>query len=101
MPAPVSPDDGMIADWQKARLPADAIPIKRELPPNRQEVLGWVSDKSVAIYYHPLVVWRITEENGHTAWWGGLPGNYLDLNRLRWKVTHWCPINTQGASHES
>ena len=67
------------------RLPRDAISIRKELPPQHEYVLGWVSDKSVAIHNFPLVIWR----DGSDEWWGGVPGNYLDLSRLKWKVTHW------------
>lgn len=71
----------MVAD----RLPKDATSIRKEKPPQHEYVLGWVSDRSVAIHNFPLVIWR----DGSDQWWGGVPGNYLDLAHHRWKVTHW------------
>jgi hypothetical protein len=79
------------ADWQLDRLSDDAIAITDRLPPAHEYVLGWVSDKSVAIHHFPLVVWR--DFDG--CWWGGLPGNYLALKHLRWTVTHWRPIKPE------
>jgi hypothetical protein len=76
------------ATWQEDRLAEDAIEVARELPPDGQQVIGWVSDADVAIHYFPLIVWRIGNE-----WWGGLPGKYLNLTRLEWTVTHWKPIS--------
>ncbi len=78
------------ADWQRARLADDAISITDRRPRSHEEVLAWVSDESVAIYYFPVVLWL----DGTGQWWGGLPGNYLDIARLRWTVTHWRPIKT-------
>lgn len=68
-----------------ARLPKDAISIRKAMPPRHEYVLGWVSDKRVAIRNFPCVVWR----DGSDEWWAGVPGNYIDLRRLKWKVTHW------------
>jgi hypothetical protein len=69
----------------KDSLPKDAISIRKELPPSHERVLGFVSDRSVAIEHFPLVLWR----DYSNEWWGGLPGNYLDLRALKWKITHW------------
>lgn len=40
----------------------------------------------------PIIGWNTYSD----GWWSGLPGNYLDLRRLRWKVTHWKPLDAQG-----
>lgn len=77
----------MVAPWQAERLDPSAIPVEHELPPERREVLGWVSDETVAIHYFPVVVWRIGN-----AWWAGLPASYIDLDAKRWTVTHWKPL---------
>jgi len=71
-------------------LPKDAISMRKQKPPVRERVLGWVSDASVAIHHFPLIIWR----DGTDEWWGGLPGNYLDLRRLKWKITHWRPLTS-------
>lgn len=70
------------------RPPKDAISVRKKRPLAHERVLGWVSDRSVAIENFPLVVWQDTAGD----WWGGVPGNYLDLRRLKWKVTHWRPL---------
>lgn len=72
----------------RERPPADAISIKEKLPPRDTEVLGWVSDPDVAIHFFPLVVRR----DGSDQFWGGVPGNWIDLRRLRWQLTHWRSI---------
>lgn len=70
--------------------PTDAIPIERELPPNHVEVLGWVSDDSVAIHHFPTVVRR-----DDTAYWGGVPGKWIALHNENWTLTHWRHIAPQ------
>jgi hypothetical protein len=67
------------------RSPKDAISFRKEQPPPHERVLAWVSDRSVAIHHFPVVVWR----DSNNEWWGGVPGNYLDLRLLKWKITHW------------
>lgn len=74
----------MPADWQLKRLHSDAIPVTERLPGNRENVVAWVSDEAVSIYHFPVIAWRID-----SAWWAGLPGNYIDFARWRWTVTHW------------
>lgn len=65
--------------------PKDAISVRKAMPPPHQHVLCWVSDRSVAIENMPIIGWNTYSD----GWWSGLPGNYLDLRHLRWKVTHW------------
>ena len=81
----------MVADWQRARLPADAIPVAERLPVIHQHVLAWVSDEAVSIHHFPVVAWRTSEQR----WWAGVPADYLDLGAKRWKVTHWLPIQAE------
>lgn len=64
--------------------PRDAISVEQELPPNGVEVLAWVSDEAVAIYAFPVVARRDGD-----FYWSGVPGNWIELTRLRWKLTHW------------
>lgn len=66
-------------------IPPDAVSVRQQKPRPHERVLGYVSDRSVAIEHEPLVVW-LTHSDG---WWGGLPGSYLNLTRLKWRVTHW------------
>lgn len=69
-------------------LPKEAISVRKAMPRPHQRVLCWVSDRSVAIEREPAICWTTYSD----GWWSGLPGNYLDLRLLRWKVTHWMPI---------
>lgn len=65
--------------------PKEAISVRKALPRPHQRVLCWISDRSVAIEHMPVVGWNTYSE----GWWTGIPGNYLCLRDLRWKVTHW------------
>ena len=78
------------ADWQRARLAADAIPIETQIPPNHADVIGWVSDASVSIHFYPTIMRR---DGG--VYWAGLPGNWLNLADKGWTVTHWRPLSTE------
>ncbi len=80
------------AGWQTNRRPSNAIPVQERLPPEYQEVWGWVCDQDVAIHAFPAVVWRTGQQ-----WWSGLPGTYIDLRRWKWTVTHWLPIKGEQA----
>jgi hypothetical protein len=72
----------------RERPPKNAISVRKSLPDEHQEVLGFASDAKVAIHYLPVIVWR----DSINQWWAGLPQNYFNLNANRWKVTHWMPI---------
>jgi Protein of unknown function (DUF551) len=69
-------------------IPKGAISVRKQMPAPHQKVMLFVSDRSVAIENVPVVGWNTYSD----GWWSGLPGNYLDLRRLRWKVTHWMPL---------
>lgn len=73
----------------RERPPKDAISMRKQQPNPYQRVIGYVSDRSVAIHHMPVIVWR----DYAGEWWAGLPGNYLDLARLKWKITHWRPLD--------
>lgn len=80
-------ETGCPVSWMDARLPADARRITDEHPPLHKEVLGWVTDADVCIWFFPVVVrW-----DGHT-YWAGLPGKWIDLEHKRWTLTHWRPL---------
>jgi hypothetical protein len=68
--------------------PRGVISVRKAMPPTHEKVFGWIADRTVAIHDWPLIVWR--DYSGE--WWGGVPGNYIDLTRLKWKVTHWCSV---------
>lgn len=68
--------------------PRTAISCASTLPLNNIRVVGWISDRSVAIENFPAVVW--IDDNG--KWWSGVPGKYIDLNAHNWRVTHWQDI---------
>jgi hypothetical protein len=68
---------------------AGRISVRTRKPPIQHRVLGYVSDRSVGIEDEPAVVWI----DGDGGWWSGLPGHYLDLRLLKWRVTHWKPID--------
>jgi hypothetical protein len=72
----------------RGRPPKGAISVRKSLPREHVNVLGFASDAIVALHYLPVVVWR----DSTNQWWSGLPQNYFNLNEHRWKVTHWIPI---------
>jgi len=88
-------------DWMQARLPDNAIPIGRDLPPLRQDALGWLSAPEVCIWFKPAIVWRTPSHPGcDDEWWSSLPGQYLDLRHYRWHLSHWLPLSSVNA-HEA
>lgn len=62
--------------------------MRKAKPAPHKRVLLWISNRSVAIEHMPVVGWN-THSDG---WWTGIPGNYLSLADLKWKVTHWLAI---------
>jgi hypothetical protein len=79
--------EGCPVGWMRDRLPDDAISILDKLPPKDAEVMGWVSDISVCIWFFPTVVRR-----SYGGWWAGLPGKWIDLPAHKWVLTHWRAI---------
>lgn len=73
----------------RERPPKDAISVRKAMPAPHEHVMLWVSDRSVAIEHVPIVGWNTYSD----GWWSGLPGNYLDLRALKWRVTHWKPLD--------
>lgn len=79
--------EGCPVSWMSARLADDAQRLPILHPPTHQEVMGWVSDVSVCIWFFPTVVrW-----DGH-SYWAGLPASWIDLRAKKWVLTHWKAI---------
>lgn len=93
-------DAQMVADivggcpvgWMRDRLPSDAISAAIELPPRDKEVLAWVCDPEVCIWYYPVIARR----DAYTIW-TGLPGIWISLPDKRWTLTHWKPLSGNAA----
>lgn len=86
--------EGCPVEWMRKRLPDNAIRITNQQPPRECQVLGWVSDIAVCIWFLPVVVrW-----DGH-RYWAGLPAQWIDLEAHRWVLTHWREIGPVEALH--
>jgi hypothetical protein len=74
--------------------PADLRPIS-EPPPNHVQVVLWLSDRSVAIEFYPVVAYNYPEF-GKPMWWSGVPGKYVRMGPLDgsngWTIEGWTPL---------
>lgn len=74
--------------------PSDLRPIA-EPPPNNVQVVLWLSDRSVAIEFYPVVAYNYPEF-GKPMWWSGIPGKYVRMGPLDgsngWTIEGWTPL---------
>ena len=74
--------------------PSDLRPIS-EPPPNHVKVVLWLSDRSVAIEFYPVVAYNYPE-SGKPMWWSGVPGKYVRMGPLDgsngWTIEGWTPL---------
>lgn len=111
--APAAPDPSITAALSKAsdadfyreynlrrlrlgghRCPSELHPIT-EPPPDHVMVLLWISDRSVAIEFFPVVA-RNSPEFDKPMWWSGIPGHHVRMGRLDgsngWVIEGWAPL---------
>ncbi len=79
---------------QGHHAPSDLRP-SNEPPPNNVKVVLWLSDRSVAIEFYPVVAYN-SPEFGKPMWWSGIPGQYVRMGPLDgsngWTIEGWTPL---------
>lgn len=88
-------------EYNRRRLRMSSCPSPSDLrpatepPPDNVKVVLWISDRSVAIEFFPVVAYNYPEF-GKPMWWSGIPGQYVRMGRLDgsngWVIEGWTPL---------